>query len=93
MTTGKRPIATDGWKLLSSNATKRLSLAAWPSGVGVCHVGLAKRDPSLVRVLAKEFAPVLDTWIAMHEDLRESTRCAVTFAALVAGLKGYIAGS
>jgi len=62
-------------------------------GVGVCHVGLAKRDPSLVRVLAKEFAPVLDTWIAMHEDLRESTRCAVTFAALVAGLKGYIAGS
>jgi DNA-binding transcriptional LysR family regulator len=62
-------------------------------GVGICHVGLARRDPALVRVLAKEFAPVLDTWVAMHEDLRESTRCAVTFAALVAGLKGYIAGS
>jgi DNA-binding transcriptional LysR family regulator len=62
-------------------------------GVGICHVALGKRDPSLVRVLAKEFAPVLDTWIAMHEDLRESPRCAVTFAALVAGFKGYIAGS
>jgi hypothetical protein len=25
----------------------------------------------------------------MHEDLRESARCAVTFAAIAAGLKAY----
>ena len=59
-------------------------------GIGICHVALGKRDPSLVRVLAKDFAPLLDTWIAMHEDLRDSARCAVTFAALAAGLKAYI---
>ena len=59
-------------------------------GIGVCHVALARRDPSLVRVLRKDFAPMLDTWIAMHEDLRASPRCAVTFAALAAGLKDYI---
>ena len=59
-------------------------------GIGVCHVVLARRDPALVRVLRKDFAPVLDTWIAMHEDLRDSARCAVTFAALAAGLKDYI---
>jgi DNA-binding transcriptional LysR family regulator len=60
-------------------------------GIGVCQVPLAARDPSLVRVLAKAFAPTLDTWIVMHEDLRDSARCASTFAALVSGLKGYIA--
>ncbi len=59
-------------------------------GIGICHVALGKRDPSLVRVLPKDFAPMLDTWIAMHEDLRDSARCAVTFAALAAGLKDYI---
>jgi DNA-binding transcriptional LysR family regulator len=62
-------------------------------GIGICHVQLGRRDPSLVRVLAKDFSPVLDTWIAMHEDLRDSARCAVTFAALASGLKAYIAGA
>lgn len=35
----------------------------------------------------------MDTWIAMYEDLRSSARCAVTFAALVAGLSTYTLGS
>jgi len=59
-------------------------------GIGICQVPLGRRDPSLVRVLAREFAPTMDTWIAMHEDLRDSARCAVTFAALAAGLRDYI---
>ncbi len=59
-------------------------------GIGICHVALGNRDPALVRVLSSDFAPMLDTWIAMHEDLRDSARCAVTFAALAAGLKDYI---
>ncbi|CAN7485358.1 LysR family transcriptional regulator [Acidovorax sp. LjRoot66] len=59
-------------------------------GIGVCHVALAAKDKSLVRVLKSRFALALDTWIAMHEDLRESPRCAVTFAALAAGLGAYI---
>jgi DNA-binding transcriptional LysR family regulator len=59
-------------------------------GIGVCQAPLAARDRSLVRVLPTAFAPTMDTWIAMHEDLRGSARCAATFAALAAGLKGYI---
>jgi DNA-binding transcriptional LysR family regulator len=58
-------------------------------GIGVCQTALAERDPGLVRVLADEFSPGLDTWLAMHEDLRDSPRCAVTFAALVEGLRAY----
>lgn len=61
-------------------------------GIGVCQARLASADPRLVRVLATEFAPRLETWVAMHEDLRDSPRCAVTFAALVQGLAAYAAG-
>lgn len=58
-------------------------------GLGVCQIGLARRD-GLVRVLPNPFSFPLDTWVAMHEDLRDSPRCAVTFAALVAGLSAYV---
>jgi DNA-binding transcriptional LysR family regulator len=60
-------------------------------GIGVCQVALAARAPDLLRVLADEFNVELDTWVAMHEDLRDSPRCAVTFAALVEGLTDYLA--
>jgi DNA-binding transcriptional LysR family regulator len=59
-------------------------------GIGWCQAGLAARDGNLVRVLADECALPLPTWIAMHEDLRASPRCAVTFAALVQGLTDYV---
>ena len=61
-------------------------------GIGACQAPLAARDPRLVRVLRGEFSLTLDTWLAMHEDLRASARCAVTFAALAAGLNAYING-
>lgn len=61
-------------------------------GIGACQVRLADNDPRLVRVLAEQFAPRLETWVAMHEDLRDSPRCAVTFAALAQGLAAYAEG-
>lgn len=61
-------------------------------GIGVCQVALAARDDALVRLLPRQFSLRMDTWVAMHEDLRASPRCAVTFAALVAGLDAYVRG-
>lgn len=62
-------------------------------GIGVCQSALAARDKRLVRVLHNQFSVTMDTWVAMHEDLRGSARCAVTFAALAAGLRAYVQGS
>jgi DNA-binding transcriptional LysR family regulator len=59
-------------------------------GIGICQSALAARDAAIVRVLKTKFSLTMDTWIAMHEDLRESPRCAVTFAALAAGLSAYL---
>lgn len=65
--------------------------AGW--GIGFCQARLAARDPQLVRVLKSGFAFQLDTWIAMHEDLRGSPRCATVFAALAKGMSAYAKGT
>jgi len=61
-------------------------------GIGFCQARLAERDPSLVRLLKTALVFTMDTWVAMHEDLRDSPRCAVVFAALVQGLGAYARG-
>jgi DNA-binding transcriptional LysR family regulator len=59
-------------------------------GIGFCQSGLAAQDARLVRVLPRQFSFTMDTWVAMHEDLRASARCTVTFAALASGLAAYV---
>ena len=70
-------------------------LAQWAllqagAGITMCQVPLARRNPDLVRLLAEHFSLPLETWITMHEDLRHSPRCRVTFDALVDGLLQHI---
>lgn len=60
-------------------------------GIGGCQIGIARRDPELVRLLPEAFMLGLDTWVAMHEDLKSSRRCRVVFDALVEGLSAYLA--
>jgi DNA-binding transcriptional LysR family regulator len=61
-------------------------------GIGICQSALAAKDKALVRLLPTQLSITMDTWVAMHEDLRQSARCAATFAALVTGLTAYIKG-
>lgn len=58
-------------------------------GIGICQVGLAARDPALVRLFADRFELDLETWVICHEDLRGSARVRVVFDALVVGLLAY----
>ncbi len=62
-------------------------------GVGACQIGIARRDPGLVRVLPEAFAVPLETWLAMHEDLRANVRVRRTFDCLAEGLKAFLATS
>ena len=62
-------------------------------GIGVCQVRLAERDPALVRVIPDLLTIPLDTWLAMHENLRSSPACAAVYKALAAGLEDYISGN
>lgn len=61
-------------------------------GIGMCQTGLARRDENLVGLLAGALDLSLETYVVMHEDLKTTPRCRVTFDALVKGLLAYIAG-
>ncbi|NWA86133.1 LysR family transcriptional regulator [Pseudomonas sp. D2002] len=76
--------------LSSDSDLAQLALIRAGAGIGGCQVQLAKQDPHLRRVLPEGFAFKMDTWVTMHEDLRNSPRCRVTFDALVAGLQRYV---
>ena len=76
--------------LSSDSDLAQLALIRAGAGIGGCQVQLAKRDPRLHRILPEAFALKLDTWVTMHEDLRNSPRCRVMFDALVEGLQRYV---
>lgn len=67
----------------------QLAMIRASAGIGVCQIGLARKDPRLVQVLPKIDIP-LHTWVAMHENLKTSPRCRAVFSALVEGLKGHL---
>jgi DNA-binding transcriptional LysR family regulator len=83
----------DTFALRSDSDVAQLAMIRAGCGIGICQSGIARRDARLQRVLPRECAVKLTTWIAMHEDLRSSARCAATFAALADGLEAYIEGA
>ena len=90
-----RSLAVKGFErstfaLSSDSDLAQLALIRAGAGIGGCQVKLAKHDARLHRVLPEAFALKLDTWVTMHEDLRNSPRCRATFDALVAGLQRYV---
>ncbi|HEY9068467.1 MAG TPA: LysR family transcriptional regulator [Burkholderiaceae bacterium] len=85
-------VKRDTLGLRTDNDLVRLAAIRAGYGIGICQVAFAHRDPPLVRLLPRQFAMPLETWVTMHEDLRQTPRCRLAFDALVAGLSDYIAG-
>ncbi|PWV97645.1 DNA-binding transcriptional LysR family regulator [Hoeflea marina] len=69
----------------------QLAMIRAGGGIGVCQTALAATDPDLVPVLPGLIDLKLETYLVMHEDLKASPRCRVTFDALVQGLLAYLA--
>src|SRR4029077_10757259 len=87
--------ALAGWRreafgMRTDSDLAQLALIRSGAGIGVCQAAIARRDDALVRILPKQFSLPLETWITMHEDLRDSPRCRVTFDALVEGLQRHV---
>lgn len=59
-------------------------------GIGICQVQLARRDPQMVRVAPDLLTIHLETWLAMHENLRGNPACAAVYAALGDALTEYV---
>jgi DNA-binding transcriptional LysR family regulator len=82
----------EAFAMRANSDLAQLALIRSGAGIGICQVPIAKRD-GLVRLLRRQFSLQLDTWIAMHADLRHSPSCRVTFDALVKGLHEHVAGA
>jgi DNA-binding transcriptional LysR family regulator len=48
-------------------------------GIGLCHTGVARRDPNLLPLFSKRFKIELEMWIVMHSDLRRNSRMRALF--------------
>lgn len=68
----------------------QLALIRAGCGIGVCQVELGRRDPDLVHIMQKELALSLETFLVMHENLKTTPRCRLTFDALVLGMSAYV---
>ena len=84
-----------GWRreafaMRTDSDLAQLALIRSGAGIGACQTPIARRDAALVRVLPKHLSLPLETWIIMHEDLRNTPRCRATFQALVAGLQRHV---
>lgn len=84
-------LTRERFALRADSDLAQLALMRAGAGLGMCQVPLAQRDPVLRRVLPGAFSMALPTWVTLHEDLRDSPRCRVTFDALVEGLARYMA--
>ena len=87
--------ALSGWRretfaLRTDSDLAHLALIRAGAGIGVCQIPIARRDEAIARVLPRQFSLPLETWVTMHEDLRNSPRCRVTFDALVKGLQSHV---
>lgn len=80
----------DAFALRSDSDLVHLASIRACFGIGICQVPLARRNPELVRILPKQFSIPLETWLAMHEDLRANPACRTVFSALAEGLAAYL---
>ena len=86
-------LSRDAFAFRTDSDLAQLALIRAGAGIGVCQVAIARRDPSLVRLLAREFSLPLDLWVVMHEDLRTSQRMRLVSDALAEELTAFAAAS
>jgi DNA-binding transcriptional LysR family regulator len=79
--------------LRSDSDVAQLAAVRAAIGIGVCQIGVARRDRNLVPVLHAELVFPLEMWLAMHGDLRANRRIRMTFDHLAAHLTQYARSS
>lgn len=86
------PYTRDRFALRTDSDLAALSAIRAGFGIGIAQVPLMRRDSALVRLLADEMTLPMDTWVVMHEDLRQSLRVRRLFDHLVGALSAYVRG-
>jgi len=88
----KIPARRDFFSFRSDSDLAQLAALRAGFGVGGCQLGIARRDPNMVRVLPT-LGFELEMWVVMHEDLKSNRRMRLLFDHLVSALAAYVATS
>ena len=83
-------LSRNAFSMRTDSDVAQLNLIRAGAGIGICQVQLANGSVPLQRLLPNFFSFYLDTWIVMHEDLRNSLCCKLVFDVLAKGLEEYI---
>ena len=83
-------LSRNAFSMRTDSDVAQLNLIRAGAGIGICQVRLANGYVPLQRLLPNFFSFYLDTWIVMHEDLRNSLCCKLVFDVLAKGLEEYI---
>jgi len=87
------PYTREHFALRTDNDLAALSAIRAGYGIGICQVGIARRDAALVHLLPERFALNMETWLVMHEDLRRSRRVRALYDHLCTALVDYAKSS
>ncbi|WP_266156364.1 LysR family transcriptional regulator [Dyella silvatica] len=83
------PFVRENFALRTDSDMAALAAIRAGYGIGFAQVGIARRDPKLIRLMPDSLELNLDTWVVMHEDLRRSVRNRKLFDHLAGGLGAY----
>jgi DNA-binding transcriptional LysR family regulator len=87
------PVTRDMFALRSDSDIAQLAALRAGFGIGVCQLGIARRDKNLVPVLHSELVFPMEAWLVMHRDLRSSRRIRLLFDHLATRLAAYAQSS
>jgi len=83
-------LTREQFALRTDNDLAQLAAVRAGFGIGACQLRIARRDPELIRVLADQFELNLETWLVMHEDLKDVRRVRLLFDHLADALGVYV---
>jgi DNA-binding transcriptional LysR family regulator len=83
------PLTHEKFAFRADSETAQLAALRAGFGIGLSQLGIARMEKNLVPVLHGEFIFPMDTWLAMHRDLRTSRRIRLLFDYLAVDLTHY----
>ncbi|WP_229679352.1 LysR family transcriptional regulator [Dyella caseinilytica] len=87
------PYTREHFALRTDNDLASVAAIRAGYGIGICQIGIARRDSNLIHLLPGRFTLQMDTWVVMHEDLRRSVRTRALYDHFCVALSEYAAQS
>jgi DNA-binding transcriptional LysR family regulator len=85
------PVSRELFGFRCDNDLAQLAALRAGFGIGICQLGIARRDPDLLPLLANQFKVDMEIWIVMHNELKRISRMHLMFNHLAVSLAGFAA--